>query len=178
MHWGKQLDNDLNRTNNLTNTIVDPISKEPDFKYTIVSVAKYVKPFQKIAVIGAGAAAFRFIQNYREINTTDEIIVFSNEENPFYNRVLLPEYVTAELSWDKLLKIKDDSLSKLNITMKSGVGIDSINATDKIVVDSQGTTHTFDNLILATGSRPFIPENAQLHLPGRFTIRKKKMQTD
>lgn len=174
MHWGKQLDNDLNRTNNLTNTIVDPISKEPDFKYTIVSVAKYVKPFQKIAVIGAGAAAFRFIQNYREINTTDEIIVFSNEENPFYNRVLLPEYVTAELSWDKLLKIKDDSLSKLNITMKSGVGIDSINATDKIVVDSQGTTHTFDNLILATGSRPFIPENAQLHLPGRFTIRKKE----
>jgi ferredoxin-nitrate reductase len=27
---------------------------------------------------------------------------------------------------------------------------------------------------LATGSRPFIPENAQLHLPGRFTIRKKE----
>jgi len=30
-----------------------------------------------------------------------------------------------------------------------------------------------DTLIMATGSRPFIPENAQLHLPGRFTIRKK-----
>tara|TARA_R110000868_G_scaffold292498_2_gene552990 strand:- start:15985 stop:19497 length:3513 start_codon:yes stop_codon:yes gene_type:complete len=174
MHWGKQLENDLNRTNNLTNTLVDPISKEPDFKYTTVSVAKYIKPFQKIAIIGAGAAAFRFIQNYREINTTDEIIVFSNEINPFYNRVLLPEYVTAELSWDKLLKIKDDALGKLNITMKSGVGIDAINTTDKTVVDSQGITHTFDNLILATGSRPFIPENAQLHLPGRFTIRKKE----
>lgn len=174
MHWGKQLENDLNRTNNLTNTLVDPISKEPDFKYTTVSVAKYIKPFQKIAIIGAGAAAFRFIQNYREINTTDEIIIFSNEINPFYNRVLLPEYVTAELSWDKLLKIKDDALGKLNITMKSGVGINAINTSDKTVVDSQGITHTFDNLILATGSRPFIPENAQLHLPGRFTIRKKE----
>ena len=173
MHWGKQLENDLNRTNNLTNTLVDPVSKEPDFKFTTVSVAKYIKPFQKIAIIGAGAAAFRFIQNYREINTTDEIIVFSNEVNPFYNRVLLPEYVTAELSWDNLLKIKDDALSKLNITMKSGVGVNSINPTDKNLVDSQGITHTFDNLILATGSRPFIPENAQLHLPGRFTIRKK-----
>ncbi|WP_367768896.1 molybdopterin-dependent oxidoreductase [Flavobacterium sp. WC2421] len=174
MHWGKQLENDLNRTNNLTNTLVDPISKEPDFKYTTVSVAKYIKPFQKIAIIGAGAAAFRFIQNYREINTTDEIIIFSNEINPFYNRVLLPEYVTAELSWDKLLKIKDDALGKLNITMKSGIGINAINTSDKTVVDSQGITHTFDNLILATGSRPFIPENAQLHLPGRFTIRKKE----
>jgi ferredoxin-nitrate reductase len=174
MHWGKQLENDLNRTNNLTNTIVDPVSKEPDFKYTTVSVTKYVKPFEKIAVVGAGAAAFRFIQNYREINTSDEIIVFSNEENPFYNRVLLPEYVTAELSWGQLLKIKEDSLSKLNITMKSGVSIDTVNTKENTILDSQGVLHTFDSLILATGSRPFVPENAQLHLPGRFTIRKKE----
>jgi ferredoxin-nitrate reductase len=173
MHWGKQLDNDLNRTNNLTNTVVDPISKEPDFKFTTVSVEKYVKPFEKIAVVGAGAAAFRFIQNYREINTTDEIIVFSNEENPFYNRVLLPEYATAELSWEQLLKIKDEQLKKLNITMKSGVSIENLNIKENIIRDSQGTKHVFDSLILATGSRPFVPENAQLHLPGRFTIRKK-----
>lgn len=174
MHWGKQLDNDLNRTNNLTNTLVDPVSKEPDFKFTTVSVAKYIKPLEKIAVVGAGAAAFRFIQNYREINTSDEIIVFSNEENPFYNRVLLPEYVTAELSWEQLLKIKEDALSKLNITMKSGVSIDSINTNENIILDSEGITHSFDSLILATGSRSFVPENAQLHLPGRFTIRKKE----
>jgi ferredoxin-nitrate reductase len=174
MHWGKQLENDLNRTNNLTNTVVDPISKEPDFKFTTVAVAKYVKPFEKIAVVGAGAAAFRFIQNYREINTSDEIIVFSNEENPFYNRVLLPEYVTAELSWEQLLKIKDEALSKLNITMKSNVSIDTINTKENTIIDSDGIVHTFDSLILATGSRPFIPENAQLHLPGRFTIRKKE----
>jgi ferredoxin-nitrate reductase len=174
MHWGKQLENDLNRTNNLTNTLVDPVSKEPDFKFTTVSVAKYVKPFEKIAVVGAGAAAFRFIQNYREINTTDEIIVFSNEENPFYNRVLLPEYVTAELSWEQLQKIKVDSLTKLDITMKSNVSIDNINTKENTILDSEGILHSFDSLILATGSRPFVPENAQLHLPGRFTIRKKE----
>jgi len=173
MHWGKQLENDLNRTNNLTNTLVDPISKEPDFKFTTVAITKYVKPFEKIAVVGAGAAAFRFIQNYREINTTDEIIVFSNEENPFYNRVLLPEYITAELSWEQLLKIKDEALGKLNITMKTGVSIDNVDTKENTILDSSGTKHTFDSLILATGSRPFVPENAQLHLPGRFTIRKK-----
>lgn len=174
MHWGKQLESDLNRTNNLTNTVVDPVSKEPDFKFTAVSIKKYVKPFEKIAIVGAGAAAFRFIQNYREFNATDEIIVFSNEENPFYNRVLLPEYITAELSWEQLLKIKEEALGKLNITVKSNVSIVNINATEKIILDSQGHTHTFDSLILATGSRPFVPENAQLHLPGRFTIRKKE----
>jgi len=173
MHWGKQLENDLNRTNNLTNTLVDPISKEPDFKFTTVSIAKYAKPFEKIAVVGAGAAAFRFIQNYREINTSDEIIVFSNEENPFYNRVLLPEYMTGEFSWEQLQKIKEEALSKLNITMQSNVAIDAVNTQEKTILDSQGNLHTFDSLILATGSRPFVPENAQLHLAGRFTMRKK-----
>lgn len=173
MHWGKQLENDLVRTNNLTNTLVDPISKEPDFKYTIVSVEKYVKPFEKIAVVGAGAAAFRFIQNYREINTSDEIIVFSNEENPFYNRVLLPEYMTGEFSWEQLLKIKEEALKKLNITMKSNVSIANLNTNENTILDSNGVLHTFDSLILATGSRPFVPDDAQLHLPGRFTMRKK-----
>lgn len=173
MHWGKQLDNDLNRTNNLTNILVDPVSKEPDFKYTTVAITKYVKPIEKIAVIGAGAAAFRFIQNYRELNTEDEIIVFSNEENPFYNRVLLPEYVTAELSWEQLQKIKAEALAKLNITLQSNVAITAINPTTKSILDTNGISHTYDTLILATGSRPFIPENAQLHLPGRFTMRKK-----
>lgn len=173
MHWGKQLDNDLNRTNNLTNILVDPISKEPDFKYTTVALKKYVKPVEKIAVIGAGAAAFRFIQNYRELNTEDEILVFSNEENPFYNRVLLPEYVTAELSWEQLQKIKAEALAKLNITLQSNIAIASINTATKSIVDSHGLSHQYDTLILATGSRPFIPENAQLHLAGRFTMRKK-----
>lgn len=173
MHWGKQLENDLNRANNLTNTLIDPVSKEPDFKFTAVSISKYVKPFEKIAVVGAGAAAFRFIQNYREINTTDEIIVFSNEKNPFYNRVLLPEYLTEELTWEQLQKIKDEALAKLNITLKTDVSIENIDKENNTITDSNNQKHTFDSLILATGSGPFIPENAQLHLPGRFTMRKK-----
>jgi ferredoxin-nitrate reductase len=173
MHWGKQLDNDLNRTNNLTHTLIDPTSKEPDFKFTAVSVKKYDKDFKKIAIVGAGAAAFRFIQNYREINTSDEIVVYSNEKNPFYNRVLLPEYVTDELSWKSLQKINQEALQKLNITLNSGVSIQKISTDNNTILDSNANLYQYDNLILATGSRPFIPENAQLHLPGRFTMRRK-----
>src|SRR5690606_1168668 len=43
MHWGKILGNDLNRTNNITSTLIDPISKEPDFKYCAVRVEKWSK---------------------------------------------------------------------------------------------------------------------------------------
>ncbi|GAA3629357.1 nitrate reductase [Flavivirga jejuensis] len=173
MHWGKQLQNDLNRANNLTNTAIDPISKEPDFKFTCVSVQKYKKPVEKIIIVGAGAAAFRFIQNYREHNEVDDIHVFSKEPNLFYNRVLLPEYVTEELTWKQLLKIKAIELNKLQVKLHPETFISSIDKEKKEVTDSNGETHTFDKLILATGSRAFIPKDAKIDLPGRFTMRNK-----
>ncbi|MBS1564870.1 MAG: nitrate reductase, partial [Bacteroidetes bacterium] len=79
MHWGKVLNNDLNRANNLTQNKVDPYSKEPDFKFSAVEVRLYQKPRQKIIVIGAGAGAFGFVKSYRAVNATDEIEIFSKE---------------------------------------------------------------------------------------------------
>jgi ferredoxin-nitrate reductase len=96
MHWGKILNSDLNRANNVTSDLIDPISKEPDFKYCAVNVAKYKKPKQRIVVIGAGAGAYGFVKSYRELNKDDEIIIFSKENFPFYNRVMLPDYISGE----------------------------------------------------------------------------------
>ncbi len=173
MHWGKKLQSNLNRANNLTNTHVDPLSKEPDFKFTRVAVSKYKKPVDKIIIVGAGAAAFRFVENYREHNKVDEIHVFSKEPHLFYNRVLLPEYVTEELTWEQLLKIKTLELTKLNVHLHPETLISNIDKAEKIVTDSNGDTHTFDKLILATGSRAFVPKDVQIDLPGRFTMRNK-----
>ena len=173
MHWGKILQSNLNRANNLTNTHVDPLSKEPDFKFTSVSVSKYKKPVEKIIIAGAGAAAFRFLQNYRDYNDVDEIHVFSKEPNLFYNRVLLPEYVTEELTWEQLLKIKQLELNNLNVHLHPETLIEKIDKEAKTVTDSNGDTHAFDKLILATGSRAFIPRDVQIDLPGRFTMRSK-----
>ncbi|MCM4155958.1 nitrate reductase [Gramella sp. AN32] len=173
MHWGKQLQNDLNRANNLTSDLVDPLSKEPDFKYTAVSVGKFRKKQEKVLIVGAGAAAFRFIQNYREHNKSDQLEVFSREPNPFYNRVLLPEYITEELSWEQLQKIKEKELEKLKINLHTETFITAIDPEAKTVTDNNGTNYNFDKLILATGSRAFAPKDAQLHLPGRFTMRSK-----
>lgn len=173
MHWGKILGNDFGRANNLTNNLIDAISKEPDFKYSAVEVIKYQKEVQKICVIGAGAAAFRFVQNYRERNYNDEILVFSKEENPFYNRVLLPEYVTDEMTWEQLEKIKKEEIDKLKLDLFPELSIEQIDKRNKYVIDSNGTKHNYDLIVLATGSRAFVPTNAQLELPGRFTLRSK-----
>ncbi|PCJ82552.1 MAG: NAD(P)H-nitrite reductase [Bacteroidetes bacterium] len=173
MHWGKILNNDFGRANNITNDLVDPVSKEPDFKYCAVAVKKYVKEKQKVVIIGAGAAAYRFVQSYREKNEVDELHVFSKEKDPFYNRVLLPEYVSEELTWEALEKFKKGEIEKLRLDLYSGVGVIAMDRERKCVTDSNNVEHSYDILIIATGSRAFIPSDAQLHLPGRFTMRER-----
>lgn len=173
IHWGKVFGNDYARVNNLTTSIVDPISKEPDFKYSAVQIEKFVKQKQKICIVGAGTAAFRFIQTYREHNTEDEIVVFCKEEYPFYNRVLLPEYVSEELSWDQLQKLREGELERFDIRLETNNPAEEINKEEKYIIDSKGEKHNYDIVLMATGSRAFVPKEVPIHLPGRFTMRDR-----
>lgn len=178
MHWGKILDKDFARANNLTGNAIDPVSKQPDFKYSAVQVSLYRKPKQKLIVVGAGAAAYRFIQSYREINQEDEIHVFSKEKYPFYNRVLLPDYVNRHKNWEDLKKFKDGEMDKLNIHLYTSNGVSLIDRKAKSVTDELGKIHHYDQLILATGSSAFIPPSTPMHLPGVFTMRNRQNADD
>jgi ferredoxin-nitrate reductase len=172
MHWGKILENDLNRANNLTNNLVDPVSKEPDFKFSRVQVIRYKKPKQRIIIIGAGAGSFSFVKSYRELNRDDDITIFSKEINPFYNRVMLPEYISGEQEWIHLQKMKEEEEYQFNIQLQKGVSIDRIDRIGKTVTDSTGITHSYDVLIIATGSRAATLKNTP-SLKGIFNLRNR-----
>ncbi len=172
MHWGKILNSDLNRANNLTNDLVDPLSKEPDFKFCAVNIQKYQKPVQKIVVIGAGAGAFGFVKSYREINQQDQITIFSKEDFPFYNRVMLPDYISGAQNWDQLIKMKESEEKNYLIDLKKGKSIEAIDRVNKTVTDNYGEVTAYDKLILATGSRAAKPKNLP-DLPGIFTMRSR-----
>jgi ferredoxin-nitrate reductase len=172
MHWGKILNNDLNRANNITNDLVDPISKEPDFKYCAVNVKRYQKPFQRVVVIGAGAGAYGFVKSYRELNPNDQITIFSKENHPFYNRVMLPDYISGEQKWEQLVKMKDEEEPAYNIRLLRGVSVEAIDRVNKQVADSRGVKTPYDVLLIATGSRATVPKNVPT-LPGIFTMRNR-----
>ncbi|MVN21593.1 nitrate reductase [Mucilaginibacter arboris] len=172
MHWGKILNSDLNRANNVTNDLVDPVSKEPDFKFCAVSVSKYKKPVQRIVIIGAGAGAFGFVKSYRELNQDDEIIIFSKENHPFYNRVMLPDYISGEQTWQQLVKMTDEEEPDYNIRLLRGISVEKVDRANKFVIDSRGIKTTYDVLIMATGSSASVPKNVP-SLPGIFTMRNR-----
>jgi len=172
MHWGKILNNDLHRANNITNNLVDPQSKEPDFKYSAVNVRIYKKEKRKIIIVGAGAGACGFVKSYRALNTEDEIEIFSKENFPFYNRVLLPDYITGELHWHNLVKLTDDEEADYNIKLHRGVSVETIDRENKTVTDSSGLTHSYDVLLIATGSRAIVLKDTP-RLNGIFTMRSR-----
>ncbi|MFX9204710.1 hypothetical protein ABTN85_20365, partial [Acinetobacter baumannii] len=95
----------------------------------------------KIIVVGAGAGACGFVKSYRNINTEDEIEVFSKEAFPFYNRVLLPDYITGTLQWDNLVKMTDAEEYAYQVKLHRGISITDINRNDKTVTDSNGSVH-------------------------------------
>ncbi|MTI32444.1 nitrate reductase [Xanthovirga aplysinae] len=175
MHWGRSLGKDLTRTNNLTSTLVDKTSKQPAFKFSAVTVKKYRKKQQKIIVIGAGAAAFRFVTQYRKSNQQDEIEVFSREKVAFYNRVMLPEYINGKKDWNMLLKHKvEREEEELDCRIHTETSIEHIDRKNKVVVDSLGKEHTYDLIIMATGSRAFRPSQIPENMKGIFTLRSRK----
>ncbi|MBO0947675.1 nitrate reductase [Fibrella forsythiae] len=177
MHWGRALagnpdSSTLGRANNLTNALIDPRSKEPDFKFTAVEVLPYQKPVEKIILIGAGSAGLGFINAYRNLNTTDEIHVFSSEIYPFYNRVLLPDYISGAQSWEQLVKLREDQFAEANIVVHKGVSIAHIDRRNKVVTDTEGVEHSYDRLLLGMGSRAFMPKGVP-KLPGIFNMRSR-----
>jgi ferredoxin-nitrate reductase len=174
MHWGKSAGNDLLRANNLTSTRLDPLSKEPDFKYTSVNIKRFIKPKEKIVVIGAGDAAFRFVSTLRAMQSEDDIHVFSDESVPFYNRIMLPEYMFGSKAWKDLQKISDEELEKLNLILHTNNRIKTIDRHRKIVVDAHGVEHSYDKLVLATGGKATVTSAIDMKIPGVFSIRNKK----
>jgi ferredoxin-nitrate reductase len=177
MHWGLILKSDLNRVNNLTNNLVDAQSKEPDFKFSAVQVKLYKKARQKIIVIGAGAGACGFVKSYRALNTEDDIEIFSKENFPFYNRVLLPDYIIGTLPWHNLIKMSDSEEIDYRIKLHRGLGIDKIDKENKTVSDDNGKAHAYDVLLLATGSRAFVLKDLP-KIPGIFTMRSRNDADD
>ncbi|WP_461150437.1 molybdopterin-dependent oxidoreductase [Spirosoma pulveris] len=187
MHWGKVLagkpgESNLNRANNLTNALVDPRSKEPDFKFTAVEVVPFSKPVEKIIIIGAGSAGLGFINAYRALKSgrvaspetpvNDELHIFSKEIYPFYNRVLLPDYISGAQSWEQLVKLREDQFEEARIIVHKGVGIAHIDRKAKVVVDTNGVEHSYDKLLLGTGSNAFMPKGIP-RLPGIFNMRSR-----
>jgi ferredoxin-nitrate reductase len=149
MHWGPLLGGAEGRANAVVSERLDPVSKEPDLKYSAVEVRRFVPAARRIVVVGAGAAALAFCRAHRTACPQDRITVIGEESEAGYDRVQLPHLIAGERTWGQLCRVFPEE-----VTVITGVRVERIDRDTCTVLGADGSRHAYDHLVLATGSRP------------------------
>lgn len=131
----------------------------------------YVKQSYDYIVVGTGPVGVRFIQEVLKLNNnSNSIAVFGDEPWKPYNRIKLSSLVSGDVKEDSLYASYDLS-NYQNVTTFYNNRIVAIDRNKKEVIDSEGIRHCYDKLILATGSRAYIPAINGVFLKNVFTFR-------
>lgn len=111
----------------------------------------------KYVIIGNSAAAVGCIEGIREKDKKGSITVVSNEIHHTYSRPLI-SYLLYGKTDEERMKYRPDSFYEDNgITTMLGRTAVKINPDKKTVELDDGTVLSYDKLLVATGSKPFIP---------------------
>lgn len=126
----------------------------------------------KIIIVGNGMVSYKFCEKLMGSNDRDrfQLTVFSEEARPAYDRVHLSEYFD-NFSADHLELAPADWYASNNIDLLLGASIVEINREAKTVQTSNGELYSYDKLVIATGSTPFVPPIPGVEKEGVFVYR-------
>jgi nitrite reductase (NADH) large subunit len=121
---------------------------------------------QKLVVIGNGMAGARAVE---EVLARDEdqfdVVMFGAEPYGNYNRILLSNILSGAQDASEIFINPLDWYEENNVKLHAGATVTEIDRSAKIVASENGIRERFDKLLIATGSRAFIPPMAGVTLP-------------
>jgi nitrite reductase (NADH) large subunit len=126
----------------------------------------------RLVLVGNGMAGMRTID---EVLARDrarfEIEVIGAEPHPNYNRILLSTVLAGDKDIGDIILHAREWYAGNGIRLATGEAAVRVDAKAKTVTTALGRTVAYDKLVLATGSRPFVPPVAGLALPGVCAFR-------
>ncbi|MDR0804640.1 MAG: FAD-dependent oxidoreductase [Oscillospiraceae bacterium] len=109
-------------------------------------------------IIGNSAAAVGAIEGIRKIDAETPITVISDENYRAYSRPLISYWLGGKLGGDDKIFYRDaDFYEKNKAFPVLGKSVTKINKDAKTVSLSDGAEIVYDKLLVATGSKPFVP---------------------
>ena len=124
---------------------------------------------ERLVVIGNGMAGARTVEEILERGGRDRfaITMFGDEPYGNYNRIMLSNVLAgvedeAGIFLNDLMWYSDNG-----ITLHTGCRVTRIDKHAKRVYADDGTSTPYDKLVIATGSRPFVPPIPGVHRAGR-----------
>jgi nitrite reductase (NADH) large subunit len=123
-----------------------------------------------VVIVGSGPVGVRVAQELARHDPERPVVLYGAERSEPYNRVRLTSFLAGELDYDTLTRDlhlpESESLEK-----RYGCAVVAIARIARAVIDARGRTQPFGKLVLATGSRPYVPSIPGISRPNVFTFR-------
>ena len=117
---------------------------------------------KQLVLVGNGMAGVRAVEEILKISNEEfQITIFGNEPHPNYNRILLSKVLQGDTDVKDITLNDWDWYEENGIQLYTGEEVVKVDPESKTVITDAGRVQPYDELILATGSLPFI-----LPLPG------------
>ena len=123
---------------------------------------------KRYVIVGNGAAAVGCIEGIRALDAEGEITVVSGEDRPVYGRPLISYYLMGKTDLAKMNYRPADFYEKNGCRVLYGRRAVALDPNKKTVTLDGGDALPYDALLIATGSRPFVPP-----FEGLDTVEKK-----
>lgn len=112
---------------------------------------------KKYVIVGNSTAAIGCVEGIRSVDTAGSITLIASEPHHTYSRPLI-SYLLYGKTTEELMKYRpDDFYEKNKIETKLGTTVTALDPEKKTVTTDAGETVSYDELLVATGSRPFVP---------------------
>ncbi len=108
-------------------------------------------------IIGNSAAAIGTVAGIREFDSTGNITIISDEKYHTYSRPLISYWLEGKVTEKNILYRPADYYEQNNVTPVLGRKVTKIDAANKSVLLEDGLQIQYDKLMVATGSKPFVP---------------------
>jgi nitrite reductase (NADH) large subunit len=110
-----------------------------------------------LVIIGNGAAGLSALSRFRALDTDSKITLISAESGTAYSRVLLPYYLRRKIPYENLFIRQPEDYQKLGVQTEFGMGVRRLDTETRKLTLENGRFIYYDGLLIATGSRPFLP---------------------
>lgn len=109
-------------------------------------------------IIGASHAGVNCAFALRREGWKGKIILYDIDKNfPYHRPPLSKTYLTSEEGTEQRLLFPKENYKTDNITLKLGIAVNTVKRKKNTISLSDGSSQTYDKLVIATGARPFIP---------------------
>lgn len=122
---------------------------------------------QRLVVVGNGMAGARAVEEVLARGGAEmfDIVMFGNEPYGNYNRILLSNILSGQQDASEIFLNPLDWYEENGVALHAGARVAEIDRYAKVVAAENGVRERYDVLLIATGSRPFMPPIAGLHGP-------------